>query len=184
MHPGNCRSLSRRAFIQSIGLGAAAIAGSGGYQLRGQEKPIQGFEKTAAEAETSWTRALEIEARWNRYQLWELDQAIEQVPKSNVAARGRLALALGGLLQRQGELEPALEQYRLATALLPDDAGAWNNLGVAHALRGSMKEALDDFVRALRLKPGDPPACQNARRAASELGAAPPELGGCRGRSG
>ena len=53
MHPGNCRSLSRRAFIQSIGLGAAAIAGSGGYQLRGQEKPIQGFEKTAAEAETS-----------------------------------------------------------------------------------------------------------------------------------
>jgi len=138
----------------------------------------------AAEAETSWTRALEIEARWNRYQLWELDQAIEQVPKSNVAARGRLALALGGLLQRQGELEPALEQYRLATALLPDDTGAWNNLGVAHALRGSMKEALDDFVRALRLKPGDSPACQNARRAASELGAAPPELGGCQGQSG
>ena len=138
----------------------------------------------AAEAETAWTRALESEARWNRYQLWELDQAIEQVPKSSAAARGRLALALGGLLQRQGELEPALEQYRLATALLPDDAGGWNNLGVAHALRGSMKEALDDFVRALRLKPGDPPACQNARRAASELGAAPPELGGCQGQSG
>src|SRR5260370_40755560 len=108
---------------------------------------------------------------------------MEQVPKSGAAGRGRLALALGGLLQRQGELEPALEQYRLATALLPDDAGGWDNLGVAHALRGSMKEALDDLRRALRLQPGDPPACQNARRAASELRAPPPELRGCPGQS-
>jgi Tfp pilus assembly protein PilF len=138
----------------------------------------------AAEAEATWTRAVETQEHWNRYQLWELGQAIEQVPKANATARGRLALALGGLLQRQGELEPALEQYRIATALLPDNADGWNNLGVAYALRGSMKEALDGFIRALQLKPGDSQACQNARRAASLLGASPQELGGCRGRSG
>jgi tetratricopeptide (TPR) repeat protein len=138
----------------------------------------------AAEADAAWTRAVETQERWNRYQPWELGQAIEQVPKANATARGRLALALGGLLQRQGELEPALEQYRIATALLPDNADGWNNLGVAYALRGSMREALGGFIRALQLKPGDSRACQNARRAASELGASPQELGGCRGQSG
>lgn len=138
----------------------------------------------AAEAEAAWTRAAEVDARWNRYQLWELGQAIEQVPPARASARGRLALALGVLLQQHGELELAEEQYRLATALLPDNAVAWNNLGVAHALRGSMKQALDAFVRALQVKPGDAQACHNARRAASELGATPQELGGCRAQAG
>jgi len=138
----------------------------------------------AAEAEAAWTRAAEVDARWNRYQLWELGQAIEHVPTARASARGRLALALGVLLQRHGELELAEEQYLLATALLPDNAVAWNNLGVARALRGSMKQALDAFVRALQVKPGDAQACHNARQAASELGAAPQELGGCRGQAG
>jgi protein O-mannosyl-transferase len=138
----------------------------------------------AAEAEDAWTRAIDAEARWNRYQLWELGQAIEQVPTARVLARGRLALAQGRLLQRYGELELAEEQYLLATALLPDNADAWNNLGVAHALRGSMKQALAAFVRALQVKPGDAQACQNARRAAAEVGATPQELGGCRAQAG
>ena len=138
----------------------------------------------AAEAEAAWTRAAEADARWNRYQLWELGQAIEQVPTAHASARGRLALALGVLLQRHGELGLAEEQYLLATALLPDNEVAWNNLGVAHALRGSMKQALAAFVRALQVKPGDAQACRNARQAASELGAAPQELGGCRAQAG
>ena len=136
------------------------------------------------EAEAAWRRAVDAETRWNRYQLWELGQAIEQVPMARASARGQLALTLGALLQREAELGYAEDQYRLATALLPDNANAWNNLGVAYALRGSMKPALDAFLRALQLKPGDSQACRNARRAASEVGAAPQELGGCRDRSG
>jgi len=103
---------------------------------------------------------------------------------ARASARGQLALTLGTLLQREAELGYAEDQYRLATTLLPDNANAWNNLGVAYALRGSMKPALDAFLRALQLKPGDSQACRNARRAASEVGAAPQELGGCRDRSG
>jgi tetratricopeptide (TPR) repeat protein len=141
-------------------------------------------EGRATEAEAAWTRAVEAEARWNRHQLWELGQAIEQVPTARASARGRLALALGALLQRHRELEQAEQQYRLATALVPDNADAWNNLGVAYALRGSMKQALNGFIRALQLKPGDPQACRNARRAAAELGASPQELGSCGVRSG
>jgi len=136
------------------------------------------------EAEAAWKRAVDVEARWNRYQLWELGQAIEQVPMARASARGQLALTLGALLQREAELGYAEDQYRLATALLPDNANAWNNLGVAYALRGSMKPALDAFLRALQLKPGDSQACRNARRAASAVGASPQELGGCRDRSG
>jgi tetratricopeptide (TPR) repeat protein len=138
----------------------------------------------AAEAEAAWTRAADADARWSQYPLWQLGQAIEQVPTAHASARGRLALSLGVLLQRHGELELAEEQYRLATALLPDNAVAWNNLGVAHALRGSMKQALAAFVRALQVKPGDAQACANARRAASKLGADPLELGGCRAQAG
>ncbi len=138
----------------------------------------------AAEAEAAWTRAADADARWNRYLLWELGQAIEQVPTARASARGRLALALGVLLQQHGELKLAEEQYLLAAALVPDNAVAWNNLGVARALRGSMKQALDAFVRALQVRPGDSQACHNARQAASELSAAPQELGGCRAQAG
>lgn len=137
-----------------------------------------------AEADAAWTRAAELEPRWNRYQLWELGQAIEQVPIAHAAARGRLALALGVLLQQHEELKLAEEQYLLATTLMADNAAGWNNLGVARALRGSMKRALDAFVRALQVKPGDPQACRNARRAAAELGASPQELSGCRAQAG
>jgi tetratricopeptide (TPR) repeat protein len=138
----------------------------------------------AAEAEAAWTRAIDAEARWNRYRLWELGQAIEQVPIDHAAARGRLALALGLLYQREGELELAEEQYRLATTLLPDNANAWNSLGVAHALRGFLSQALEAFARALQIKPGDVQACGNARRAASELGTSAAELAGCATQGG
>lgn len=138
----------------------------------------------AAEADAAWIRAAELEPRWNRYQLWELGQAIEQVPIARASARGRLALALGVVLQLHKEPELAETQYRLATALLPDNADAWNNLGVVYALRGSMKEALGAFIRALQVKPGDAQACSNARRAAAKLGASPRELGRCAAQAG
>jgi len=138
----------------------------------------------AAEADAAWTGAAELEPRWDRYQLWELGQAIEQVPIAHAAARGHLALALGVLLQRYGELKLAEEQYLLATTLLSDNAVAWNNLGVARALSGSMKQALDAFVRALQVRPGDAQACRNARRAAAELGASPQELSRCGAHAG
>src|SRR5262245_32529796 len=46
---------SRRAFLQTIGVGAAAVGL--GAVARGDDKPIQGFQKTAASADSSagWT---------------------------------------------------------------------------------------------------------------------------------
>ena len=65
-------------------------------------------------------------------------------------------------------------------ALAPGYAAAWNNLGVTYASLGRYTEALEAFVHALRLGPGERGACANARRAAAALGTQPRELDGCR----
>jgi len=61
----------------------------------------------------------------------------------------------------------------------PQFAAAWNNLGAAQAERGRYAEAMEAFVRALRLVPRATDACANARRAAAALGVRPVELDGC-----
>lgn len=71
-----------------------------------------------AEAEREWARALALFPEWNRYQLWEIRAAIEQVPAAEPEARGRLALALAMLLEPHHALEEASEQYRLAAGLI------------------------------------------------------------------
>jgi len=71
-----------------------------------------------AEAEREWARALALFPDWDRYQLWEIRAAITQVPVAERDARGRLALALGSLLERHGALAEAGEQYRLAADLI------------------------------------------------------------------
>jgi tetratricopeptide (TPR) repeat protein len=73
-----------------------------------------------AEAGRQWTRALALFPEWNRYQLWEIRSAIEQVPLTEPDARGRFALALAILLEGHRALDEAGEQYALAGALLRD----------------------------------------------------------------
>jgi cytochrome c-type biogenesis protein CcmH/NrfG len=65
--------------------------------------------------------------------------------------------------------------------LEPGYTAAWNNLGVTYASRGRYADALDAFVQALRLQPGERGACANARRAAAVLGARPQEVDACAG---
>jgi len=132
------------------------------------------------EAGHAWSAALERTAIWPRYQVWELRTAIAGVPEASPAARARLAFALALVLQEYRADVEAEEHYRLAVRLDPDFAAAWNNLGVAYASRGRYADALDAFVHALRLHPGEGGACANAQRAAVAAGTRPPELDGCR----
>jgi tetratricopeptide (TPR) repeat protein len=92
-----------------------------------------------AEAEREWALALAQFPDWDRYQLWEIRAAIKQVPVAERDARGRLALALGSLLERRGALGEAGEQYRLAADLIRTGDPA-------------QREACD---QAQRLAPGD-----------------------------
>jgi hypothetical protein len=45
--------------------------------------------------------------------------------------------------------------------------------------RGDLTAALGAFVQVLRVRPGDPNACLNARRLAASLGVTPLELDRC-----
>jgi tetratricopeptide (TPR) repeat protein len=76
------------------------------------------------EAQQAWARAVALAPRWGRYQVWEIRQAASEIPEAAVIARGRLAFNLGALLEQYRQPEQALEQYRLAAALLPDDVTA------------------------------------------------------------
>jgi tetratricopeptide (TPR) repeat protein len=130
-------------------------------------------------ARAAWARAASQLPGSREYELRELQAAIDTVPVTQREARGQLAFALAGLLQQSGDLVEAEAQYRIATDLLPVHAVAWNDLGVVYARRGRSQDALAAFVQALRIRPGDRVACDNARRMAAPLGAAPPELRAC-----
>ena len=132
------------------------------------------------EAARAWSAALERTSGWPRYQVWELRAAVAAVPEASPAARARLAFALALVLQEYRAHVEAEEHYRLAVKLEPEFAAAWNNLGVTYASRGRYADALDAFIHALRLHPGEGGACANARRAAVAVGARPRELEACR----
>jgi tetratricopeptide (TPR) repeat protein len=60
---------------------------------------------------------------------------------------------LGAGLAAQGRLDEAIEQYRQALRLTPDDAAIHYNLGNALLRKGQRAEAVRAYEEALRLKP-------------------------------
>jgi Flp pilus assembly protein TadD len=171
------RAAAQASFRQALAVEPehpVALIRLGTALLHGQE---------SAEAQRLLERAAEVGARWGAYDAGELRVAVAQVPPEAGAVRGRLAHTMAGVLRRHGQLEEALEHYRLAAELLPANAAAWNDLGVAYALLGRNSEALEAFVFALRVSPSSRDACDNLRRVASTLATAPPELVACSKRS-
>jgi tetratricopeptide (TPR) repeat protein len=76
------------------------------------------------EATRAWAQAVSLAPRWGAYQLWEIRQAASEVPEAARVARGRRAFNLGALLEQYRQPGQALEQYRAAAVLLPDDVTA------------------------------------------------------------
>jgi protein O-mannosyl-transferase len=76
------------------------------------------------EAERAWAHAVSLAPHWVTYQLWEIRQAASEMPDTAAMARGRLAFNLGALLEQYRQPGQALEQYRVAAALLPDEETA------------------------------------------------------------
>jgi tetratricopeptide (TPR) repeat protein len=60
---------------------------------------------------------------------------------------------LGFELQTRGELDEAIEHYRLALLHNPQHAKARNNLGVSLAAQGKLAEAVQCYQAALKLRP-------------------------------
>lgn len=64
---------------------------------------------------------------------------------------GPKALLQGEELIRKGKYEAAIEKLELATNLLPNEARAWNYLGMAHHRAGQYADARLAYERALKL---------------------------------
>lgn len=62
--------------------------------------------------------------------------------------------AFGVFLQERGEAAEAIEAFRTAIRLAPDDAvSPWNNLGTAYLLAGDYERAADAFQHAVAIEP-------------------------------
>jgi hypothetical protein len=105
--------------------------------------------------------------------LWSHAVALEP---ANRLAR----INLGEAYIEQGRLPEAIVQYSEVLRLSRDKAPWYAVLGWLYARSGRVAEALPFLVEALRLEPGKPDACSNARLAVEILRVpAPPELAGC-----
>jgi Flp pilus assembly protein TadD len=79
----------------------------------------------------------------------------------DVTATAMYHTNLGGDAIRRGELEDAVRHLAIATALAPDWAPGWVNLGVAHYRQGNAERAFAAYQRALEVEPGNPSALGN-----------------------
>jgi protein O-mannosyl-transferase len=109
----------------------------------------------------------------------EYEQAVSLLSDSLPNAKAVFYASLGSLLQGQGDVAGAEQNYRAALRFSEDNVLARSNLGVIQAGRGELREALNSFLRVLRVMPGFPPACEGARRTSEVLGVRAKELETC-----
>jgi len=86
---------------------------------------------------------------------------IQQRTIDDVTATAMFHTNLGGDAIRRGELEEAVRHLGIATALAPNWAPGWVNLGVAHYRQGDAERAFAAYQRALEVEPGNPSALGN-----------------------
>jgi protein O-GlcNAc transferase len=80
------------------------------------------------------------------------EDAYQQALACNPRRREAL-VALGGLMLLRGEAEPAQELLIRCCGVAPDDAEAWNTLGLALRATDAFSLSLSAFVSAQRLRP-------------------------------
>ena len=73
-------------------------------------------------------------------------------------------LNLGGLLERRGDIDAAVEQWRAIPDDIPDAFKVHNNLGAALHRLGRTDEAIEHLRKAVRQNRDSPDACANLAR--------------------
>ena len=56
-------------------------------------------------------------------------------------------------MEKEGSLQEAIAELRAAIRLIPDDADAHNNLGLALADQGKLEQAIAEHRAAIRIEP-------------------------------
>ena len=83
--------------------------------------------------------------------LWS--KTVKSSPHSSVAHG-----SLGHAYQQLGRLDEAIEEYKRAIAIYPDDYKAHYNLGVVYDQQGALDKAVQSYQRAIRINPAYPNA--------------------------
>lgn len=82
-------------------------------------------------------------------------------PKPDAKEAARLRIELASLYLSRGSIGPALEEATSASKLDPDNAQAFNLLGLIHMQTREDPQAIASFERALRVSPADPDVNNN-----------------------
>jgi predicted TPR repeat methyltransferase len=60
---------------------------------------------------------------------------------------------MGAALQNKGDLDAAIDSYKQAIKIKPDDAEAYYNMGIALKDKGELDAAIDSYKQAIKIKP-------------------------------
>ncbi|HXY55265.1 MAG TPA: tetratricopeptide repeat protein [Nitrospirota bacterium] len=93
---------------------------------------------------------------YSRNMLWQDSAALWQDTTIKSPKKFRPRFNLAKEYEARGDIDLAIENYRAAINLKPDDVMAHNNLGNAYLNQGRLGEAIEEFHVAVRLKPEAP----------------------------
>lgn len=95
---------------------------------------------------------------------------VTQMVVNDVLASALYHTNIGGVAIREGDLDTAFHNLKIATALAPEWAPGWVNLGVAYSRSGDMEKALSAYQRALVAEEDNSSALINMAHVYNELG--------------
>jgi tetratricopeptide (TPR) repeat protein len=95
----------------------------------------------------SYATVMQIGVWKNSIVFW--NYVIDKDPGGGPRAHNNLGVAYSS----KGQFDMAIEQYRIASRLMPDDAGVYFNLGRAYFSKGLVDMAIEQYQTALSLKP-------------------------------
>jgi tetratricopeptide (TPR) repeat protein len=104
-----------------------------------------------------------VESRqWREARAWHdsvrLPRHIAAAEQRSAFRTAHVYVTLGNDLLRQGNIQAAMEHYRLALKAQPDFLNARINLAFAYAAAGNNDKAIEEYLRVLELKRDEPMA--------------------------
>ncbi|RMF97631.1 MAG: tetratricopeptide repeat protein, partial [Candidatus Schekmanbacteria bacterium] len=101
-------------------------------------------------------------------QLNDPDTAIEHYKLAIKYSPKKYAFAyknIGKIYYEKGELDKAIEAYKMAIEKLPKDTLAYNDLAVVLTEKGLIEEAVEELKKALKLEPTNETVKRNLEKA-------------------
>lgn len=175
MQTGDQTRADRYTYLPQIGLGIMAVWGAAAVcRALGQRRWVPAT--AAVLVVIALMSAAHAQARYWKDSVTLWTRTLARTPQSYVAHCN-----LGIALADEGKPEEALQHFKQALQINPDDARSVNNLGKVFMTQGRFGEAIGCFNHALELNPNDVKTLNNlgvALAAEGKLDAATRELDG------